>query len=105
MKEAPFSFRMDSKLKARLDREARRSKSTATNVAETAIAAYLDGIEDLQKELDEAFAEADKGVFISGEAVHAWMQSWDSGNELPFPKPDIFPVEQSAVAKKRKKAA
>lgn len=38
----------------------------------------------------DAMAEADKGVFVSEEAVHKWMDSWDSDNELPFPEPDVF---------------
>ncbi|GLS23570.1 hypothetical protein GCM10007874_65910 [Labrys miyagiensis] len=38
-----------------------------------------------------AAAEADKGVFISQEAVDAWVMSWGTDNELPRPEPDIFP--------------
>ncbi|WP_413992194.1 hypothetical protein ACMDCR_08950 [Labrys okinawensis] len=40
-----------------------------------------------------AVAEADKGIFISGEAVEAWVRSWDTENELPPPEPDIFPTK------------
>ena len=105
MTASPVSFRIDSKLKARLGREAKRSKTTATSIVELAIASYLDGLDDLRKDLDAAFVEAEKGVFISGEAVHAWMRSWGTGNELPFPEPDIFPETESAAVKKRKKAA
>ena len=39
----------------------------------------------------DAMAEADNGVFVSEEAVHKWMDSWDTDNELPFPEPDVFP--------------
>jgi predicted transcriptional regulator len=105
MKEAPFSFRIDKKLKTRLEKEAKRSKTTATRVVEAAITSYLDGMDGFRKELDKAFAEAEKGVFISGEAVHAWMQSWGTDKELPFPEPDIFPAGRGATSKKRKKAA
>ena len=41
--------------------------------------------------LKERIAEADKGVFISAEAMHRWIESWGTENELPPPKPDIFP--------------
>jgi predicted transcriptional regulator len=41
--------------------------------------------------LDEAAAEADKGVFISDEAMTAWVSSWGTENELPPPEPNIFP--------------
>ena len=49
---------------------------------------------DLRKEKKQAvlqaIKEADKGVFISQNAVHKWMNSWDTKNELEKPKADIF---------------
>jgi hypothetical protein len=41
--------------------------------------------------LKERIAEADKGVFISAEAMHRWIESWGTDNELSPPEPDIFP--------------
>jgi hypothetical protein len=41
--------------------------------------------------IEERIAEADKGVFISAEAMHRWIESWGTDNELPPPEPDIFP--------------
>jgi hypothetical protein len=41
--------------------------------------------------ISAAFAEADKGIFVSSEALDRWMASWDTDNELPIPEPDIFP--------------
>jgi hypothetical protein len=35
-------------------------------------------------------AEAEKGIWISGEAMTRWIESWDTENELPPPEPDIF---------------
>jgi predicted transcriptional regulator len=43
-----------------------------------------------RKMIDEANAEADKGVFISQKAVHAWMETWDTVHETPPPEPDVF---------------
>jgi predicted transcriptional regulator len=86
-----FSIRLDSKLKARVEKEAKRRDRTASFIAGRAIKLYFDELDRLQKELDEAYAEADKGIFISGEKVHAWMASLDTDNPLPFPEPDIFP--------------
>ncbi|MBL8581994.1 MAG: hypothetical protein JNL61_07195 [Rhizobiaceae bacterium] len=40
--------------------------------------------------LKQRIAEADKGVFISGEAMHRWIESWGTENELPPPKLDVF---------------
>jgi predicted transcriptional regulator len=41
--------------------------------------------------IDEALAEADKGVFVSGEAVIEWLESWGTDNVKLMPEPDIFP--------------
>ena len=41
--------------------------------------------------IDAALAEADTGVFISSEAMHAWMATWDTPEESPPPAPDIRP--------------
>ena len=40
--------------------------------------------------LKERIAEADKGVFISAEAMHRWIESWGTEKELPPPEPDVF---------------
>jgi predicted transcriptional regulator len=44
----------------------------------------------LQAEIDAAVAEADAGVFVSAEAMHAWMGTWGTEESLP-PEPDIRP--------------
>ena len=38
----------------------------------------------------EALAEADKGDFISRDAMDAWVSSWDTEAELRPPEPDVF---------------
>jgi hypothetical protein len=45
--------------------------------------------------IDEALAEADKGVFVSGEAVIEWLESWGTDNVRPSPEPDIFPRKRN----------
>jgi chitodextrinase len=45
--------------------------------------------------IDEALAEADKGVFVSGEAVIEWLESWGTDNVKPSPEPDIFPRKRN----------
>ncbi len=96
----PFSFRIEAKLRSRLEKEAKRTKRSSGQVINRAVQAYLGELDDLRHEIDEAFAEADKGVFISGKAVHQWIQSLDTPNELPFPEPDIV-----TTPKKSRKAA
>lgn len=91
MPTVPFSLRIDTKLKSRLEKEAAREDRSAAYIAQKAITEFVEAREARRKILDEAFAEADKGVFVSGEAVRKWMESWDTGHELPMPEPDIFP--------------
>ena len=39
----------------------------------------------------EAVAEADEGIFVSGEAIDRWLASWGTDKVLPMPEPDVFP--------------
>ena len=95
MATTPFSLRLDPILKKRLEKEAQKSKRTAGFIANHAIRSYFEGLDQFEREMDDAVKEADKGVFISGEAMHAWMASWGTENELPPPEPDIFPEPKS----------
>ena len=94
MATVPFSLRIDRKLKAKLEKEAGIEDRSSAYVAQRAIAEFIARREAKRKALNEAFAEADKGVFISGEAVERWMASWGTDHELPMPEPDIFPDRQ-----------
>jgi predicted transcriptional regulator len=47
--------------------------------------------------IDEALAEADKGMFVSGEAVIEWLESWGTDNVKPSPEPDIFPRKRRSA--------
>jgi predicted transcriptional regulator len=100
MPTTPFSIRLDTKLKARLEKEAKRRDRTAAFIANRAIKLYFEQLDLAEQEVDAAFAEADKGVFISGEKIFEWMKSWGTERELPPPEPDIFPAP-----KNKKKAA
>ncbi|MFM8607984.1 MAG: type II toxin-antitoxin system ParD family antitoxin [Hyphomicrobiales bacterium] len=44
----------------------------------------------LDVRLREAIAEADKGEFISAEAIHRWMEQLDKDGEAAPPAPDVF---------------
>lgn len=92
MGEVPRSLHMDAELSRRLDEEARRQDVSADSIAEEAIEQYLDFEARKREMIRTALAEADKGVFISEEAMSRWVESWDTDNELPPPKPDIFPT-------------
>lgn len=97
MTSAPVSLRLDSRTRARLEAEARRAERPMSQVAIRAIGAWLDAQEALRRQIDEAAAAADEGVFVSREAVGAWMESWGTEAERPVPEPDIMPQGRGAV--------
>jgi predicted transcriptional regulator len=59
-----------------------------------AIARYVDDETDYLAAVDEALAESEAGVFISGDRVLNWIKSWGTDIELPMPEPDIFPEKR-----------
>ena len=91
MATVPFSVRLDESVKARLEAEAAREDRSAGYLVQQAVEEFLEGKEYFREQMRLAIAEADKGVFISEEAMNRWMESWDTDNELPPPEPDIFP--------------
>jgi predicted transcriptional regulator len=94
MTTVPFSMRIDQDVKARLEAEAQLEDRSAGYIVQKAVEEYLAGKEYFRREMEAAVAEADKGVFISGETMHRWIESWDTENELPSPEPDVFPAGQ-----------
>jgi predicted transcriptional regulator len=91
MNNVPFSLRLEPVLKSRLEEAAQSEDRSASYVATRAIESFLDARDAKRAEIEAALVEADKGIFVSQEAVHRWMESWDTDNELPMPEPDIFP--------------
>jgi predicted transcriptional regulator len=98
MASSPFSVRLDSKLKKRLEAEAERSSRSAGFVLQQAVEEYLDAKEYFHEEMRKAVKEAEKGEFISEEAMDRWFISLGTDKELPPPEPDVF------LKKSRRKA-
>jgi predicted transcriptional regulator len=69
-----------------LSRSTRRSKAY---LAAEALTDYVRKNAWRAKELHEALKEAEKGIFISHEAMVAWADSLGTDKELPPPEPDI----------------
>jgi len=90
MATVPFSVRLDSDIKAKLEEEAKREERSASALAVKAIKAFLQAKEAKRLAIEEAIKEADKGVFYSQEAVHALVDSWGKGDKVPIPEPDVF---------------
>lgn len=90
MASVPFPLRLEPKLRDRLEAVAQDEDRSASDLVSDAIEAYIDAKEFKRLAIEAALAEADKGVFVSSEAVHRWMESWDAEDELPMPEPDVF---------------
>ena len=84
-----LSLRIDADLKKSLEREAKREERSASYLAIKAIEAMIRSRAEKRAAIRSAVAEADKGVFISQDAMDAWVSSWDTDAELPPPDPDI----------------
>ena len=55
-----------------------------------AIESFIDARSFKRAAIQRAFEEMkDETRFVSGEAVDAWVESWDTAHELPPPKADI----------------
>lgn len=90
MTTARFTLRLDPELKQWLEDEALRRDRSAGWLAKQAIENLKLATELKRQAIEEALQEADNGVFVSQEAVHAWMGTWDTDQEAPMPKPDVF---------------
>jgi predicted transcriptional regulator len=84
-----FTLRLDPELKAWLEQEARRQDRSAAWLAKQAIEGLKRSTEAKRLMIREAVASADQGSFVSRQAVHEWMDTWDAEHESPPPKPDV----------------
>ena len=87
----PYSVRLPDDLKAEVDTLATLSKCSRSFIIKEAIKAYVDDRHENLKAIDEALAEADRGVFHSSEQVFKWMRALGTEHEYPIPEPDIHP--------------
>lgn len=89
MSQNVISLRIPDSVKDRLDRLSASSKRSRSFLAAEALNEYLERHEWQVAAIDEAVQDADKGAFVSHEAVSEWLNSWGSDKELSAPKPDI----------------
>ena len=85
-----FSIRIDSELKTWLETEAAKQDRSAGYLAQQAIQNARQQVEAEERMVREALAEADKGAFISEEAMTAWFMSLGTDTELSEPEPDVL---------------
>lgn len=90
-----FSVRLPEQLRTEVDQFAALTKRSRSFVIKEAVTAYMDEQKAYLAAIDEGIAEADKGIFISGEAFSKWLSSWGTDHVLPPPEPDIFPDDKA----------
>lgn len=86
-----FSIRLPDDLRAEIDKIAESTQRSRAFIIKEAVEAYVDEHRAYKAAIEEALIEADKGVFISGEKIHAWLDELRTNPNAPGPEPDIFP--------------
>ena len=87
----PLSLRIDPATKSRLEGIAKAEDRSLSYIAQKAFASYLDARDYRKEQILGAYSDAQaEKEFISGEAMKAWVDSWDTNHELPTPKADVF---------------
>lgn len=91
MTNSPYTIRLDETLKKALEYEAALEERPPAQLAVRAIRAMVQARQAKRDAITAALQEADKGRFISSDAMMAWIDSWDSQDEGPEPSADIEP--------------
>ena len=91
MTATPYSVRLAPETRAKLEKWAERQERPVSFLVQKALDNYIEELEHHHRNMTEAEAELDRGVFTSWAKVKTWLDSWDTDNELPMPEPDIFP--------------
>ena len=86
----PLTINLDNDLMLRLQQQAEAQGMPLERLVTEALQRLIRAQEEKQRIIDEALAEAEKGRFISAEAMHRWMASWGTDDELPPPEPDVI---------------
>jgi predicted transcriptional regulator len=90
MGEVPLSLHLDAEIMARLEREAEAKEVAPVDLARSVIERYLNYQDREGDIIAERMAEADKGVFISSEAMLDWMERLETDPDAVPPEPDVF---------------
>lgn len=77
------------RLKKALEYESALEERPPAQLAVRAIRARVQARQAKRDAITAALKEDEKGQFISSEAMFAWIDSWDSDNEVPAPSADI----------------
>ena len=89
MASTVLSVRVPKELKAQLEYLSRSSRRSKAYLTAEALGDYIKKNAWRAKELHEAIREANKGVFLSHDAMVAWADQLGTDGEIAPPKPDI----------------
>jgi predicted transcriptional regulator len=89
-----MSVQISEEMKERLDRLSSATNRSPPEIAEEALGDYLAHQEVEIAALDAAVDRADRGDFVSHDAVTGWLTSWGTPDERPAPVADIFKKRQ-----------
>jgi len=73
--------------KRRLDRLSQATDRSATSITAEALEAYLAEQEWQIAAIDDAIRLAERGEFVSHEAMTSWLTSWGTAEETSAPRP------------------
>ncbi|WP_371397112.1 ribbon-helix-helix domain-containing protein [Fretibacter rubidus] len=97
MSSVPFSFRMSPETKKALEDAAESMDRTPAYLAGKAVEAFLSAREEKRLAIEAAIAEADKGLMISRDSMHAWIKTLGTPDETPHPVIDVDRKKDKAV--------
>lgn len=90
MASTPFSVRIDDQVREQLEKICDLTDRSKAYITTKAIEEYVARNSWKIQALKKAQEDADKGEFISHNAMKAWVDSLGTENELPDPQVDIF---------------
>lgn len=90
MAATPFSIRIDERLRGELEKICDITERSKAYITSKAIEEYVERNSWKVEALKQAKLEADKGEFISNEAMGDWINSLGTDEEIPAPTVDIF---------------
>lgn len=90
MASTPFSVRIDDSVRSKLEHICDLTERSKAYITAKAIEEYVERNSWKVQALKKARDDANKGEFISHNAMKAWVDSLGTDNELPDPQVDIF---------------
>src|SRR5438105_4979536 len=85
-RSAGFSVRLRPETKKRLSKLARASGRSANLLISEAVDSYVADQERMLADIRKADRQIESGHFIRNEDMKAWLLSWGTADELPYPK-------------------